>query len=104
MSSVEHSTVVPPRPRRRWLRWLGRAVLVLVAVVVVALLAGGLWLRSQLRGSLPRVEGRVGVDGLEAPVSIARDDLGVVTVSGASRADVAYGLGFVHAQDRLWQM
>lgn len=104
MSVSEQPAAAPSRPRRRWLRWLGRAILIVVAVVVVALLVGGLWLRSQLRGSLPLVEGEVVVAGLGAPVTIGRDDLGVVTVSGASRADVAYGLGFAHAQDRMLQM
>ncbi len=42
--------------------------------------------------------------GLTAPVTIERDALGVPTVRGRTRADVARALGFVHAQDRFFQM
>src|SRR5262249_26235905 len=42
--------------------------------------------------------------GLAAPVTVERDDLGVPTIRGSSRLDVARGLGFVHAQDRFFQM
>ena len=54
--------------------------------------------------SLPRLEGELQVDGLEYPVEIARDDLGIPTLRGESRLDVAFATGFVHAQDRFFQM
>ena len=37
-------------------------------------------------------------------MTVAREALGAPTISGASRLDVAYATGFVHGQDRLWQM
>ncbi len=57
-----------------------------------------------LRDSLPRLQGTVRVAGLSAPVSIERDALGVPTLTAANRADLAYGLGFVHGQDRFFEM
>src|SRR5262245_33194218 len=42
--------------------------------------------------------------GLGAPVTIARDSLGTPTIEAANRADLAYGTGFAHAQDRFFQM
>ena len=71
------------------------------ALLVVA---GGVYVRSQLRASLPRVEGEATIAGLDRPVRVDRDALGVPTMVGESREDVARALGFVHAQDRFFQM
>jgi len=73
---------------------------VLVALVLLA--AGGFYL--YLRTSLPQAEGRVVVSGPKAVVHIARDADGVPTIVAASDDDAAFGLGFAHAQDRLFQM
>ncbi len=76
---------------------LGAALLLAMLVAAV----GG-WLA--LRGSLPPEDGRRGAAGLGAPLTIERDAAGVVTVTGKNRADLAFGLGYAHAQDRLFQM
>jgi penicillin amidase len=57
-----------------------------------------------MRASLPRLDGTYPGSQLSAPVTIVRDALGVPTLSGKSRADVAYATGFAHAQDRFFQM
>jgi penicillin amidase len=44
------------------------------------------------------------VCGIEARVTVERDRAGIALVSGRSRGDVAFGLGFVHAQERFFQM
>ncbi|HZF09457.1 MAG TPA: penicillin acylase family protein [Thermoanaerobaculia bacterium] len=98
--AVPESIAPAPRPRRV----LRRIGLVLVVLVVVALLVGGLWLRSRMQASLPQVEGTRALPGLAAAVTIERDALGVPTVRGANRLDVARGLGFLHAQERFFQM
>ena len=85
------------RPLFRILR-LGFSLL--VGLLLVALLAG--WLA--LRASLPQLEGEITVAGLTAPVSIERDALGVPVIRGATREDVARATGYVHAQDRWFQM
>ncbi|MGE0258616.1 MAG: penicillin acylase family protein [Alphaproteobacteria bacterium] len=74
---------------------VGFLILLLVAV-------GGFYL--YLRSSLPQVEGRITVQGLGAPVTIARDADGVPLIAARDDADAAFGLGFAHAQDRLFQM
>lgn len=81
----------------RWLaRLIGLAIaLALVAVAVVwALLAGG----------IPDYGRRFEVEGITGRVAILRDVNAVPHVRGATDADVFFGLGFAHAQDRLWQM
>lgn len=78
-------------------------VSVLSVLLLLAVLAGGaLWWR--MRSSLPVLDGRLPLAGLSAPVQIGRDALGVPTITGASRPDVARATGFVHAQDRFFQM
>lgn len=86
--------------RRRLLYFL----LGFVILFGVSVLGGGLWLRHQLRASLPRLDGTLALAGLTAPVSVDRDRLGIPTVTAATRADAARALGFLHAQDRFFQM
>ena len=52
----------------------------------------------------PRVDGRVAARGLREPVRIVRDRFGVPHVYAATEAAAIYGQGFVHAQDRLFQI
>lgn len=75
-----------------------------VSVLVLLLLIGVAWFYFHLRASLPQLEGTARVSGLSAAVTVARDASGVPTIAGANRADVARALGFVHAQDRFFQM
>ncbi len=80
--------------------YLKRAALALLAVLVLVVVAGYLTLRA----SLPRVDGELKLQGLSAPVVIERDTAGVPTVHGANQADVTRALGFLHAQERYFQM
>lgn len=75
----------------------------LLAGVVTAVIAAGLGF-VYLKSSLPQVAGRIAVPGLEQPVSIVRDGFGIPRISAASEHDAYFALGWVHAQDRLWQM
>jgi penicillin amidase len=86
------------------MRVIGRILLALLVIVAVGAVAGGCYVRAQLRGSLPQLEGSASVRGLTAPATVTRDALGVPTITGATREDVARALGFVHAQDRFFQM
>ncbi len=57
-----------------------------------------------LRRSLPLVAGQVALAGLSAPVDIVRDADAIPHIFASTKADALFGLGYVHAQDRLWQM
>lgn len=77
------------------------ALLVVVLVLLVAVPVGAyLWLRT----SLPQTSGAVRVSGLDGPVEIVRDRWGVPHIFAGTDHDAFFGLGYVHAQDRLWQM
>lgn len=72
-------------------------------MAVVAAVAGAvLW--GVLRASLPRTTGRIAVLGPVREVAISRDSLGIPVIAGSSREDVAFATGFVHAQERFFQM
>ncbi|SFC52600.1 penicillin acylase family protein [Massilia yuzhufengensis] len=86
--------------QRRWKTWALRGVAGLAAFVLLALAASYLYLRA----SLPQLDGERRVAGLDGAVTVERDAGGVPQISGASRADVAYATGFVHAQERFFQM
>ena len=92
------------RPRRSAGFHILRALVVLVVVLGVIALTFGLWLHGRLKASLPQLDGERGVAGLAATVEIERDDLGVPTIHAANRLDAARALGFLHAQDRFFQM
>lgn len=63
---------------------------------------GGLtWLG---RKRLPKIDGRIQINGLSKPVEIIRDRWGVPHIYAQNDADLFFAQGFVHAQDRLWQM
>lgn len=57
-----------------------------------------------LRQSLPLLDGALVAEALKNPVHLERDGQGIVEIKGESKADIAYGLGFAHAQDRFFQM
>ena len=67
-----------------------------------SVLRGGLTFLSKRR--LPQIAGLLTVPGLGAPVEIIRDRWGIPHIYAASTHDVFFAQGFVHAQDRLWQM
>ncbi len=72
----------------------------LTGLAAVGGLGGTLW----LRGSLPQTSGEIRIEGLAAPVEVLRDADGLVTLRAGSDLDAYRALGFVHAQERLWQM
>jgi penicillin amidase len=74
----------------------------LAGLLLVIAASVGIWFT--LRASLPRLDGVVALGGLEGPVSAHRDPSGVVTLNGRSRADLARATGFIHAQERFFQM
>ncbi len=57
-----------------------------------------------VRGSLAQLDGEVSIPGLSAPTSIERDSLGVVTIHAANEIDAARALGYVHGQERFFEM
>jgi penicillin amidase len=69
------------------------------------LLISALWRKLFNHGSSKRdAPRRLRVSGIAQSVSIGRDEIGVPHIYAGSEGDLAFGLGFAMAQDRLWQM
>ena len=91
-------------------KWTRRVVVALLALLVIAVLGAFLWVRGQLTASLPVLDGEDIVDGLHAPLTVERDALGIPTIRASgddgagNRLDIAAATGYLHAQERFFQM
>ncbi|HLE83502.1 MAG TPA: penicillin acylase family protein [Thermoanaerobaculia bacterium] len=86
--------------RKLWQRLVKWTALALALVVV----AGALALAWMVRRPWPEVDGEVALAGLRAPVEVIRDRWGVPHLYAETERDLFLAQGYVHAQDRLWQM
>ncbi|HAH11380.1 MAG TPA: penicillin acylase family protein [Alphaproteobacteria bacterium] len=82
------------------LKWLGLGLAALV-VALAGIFAG---VALYLRGSVPQLNDDVTVSGIGDTVRVTRDRYGIPHIEAESLADALFGLGFVHGQDRLWQL
>jgi len=85
----------------RWFKGLAVGAAGLVAVLAVGGIGAYTWYRD---ASQPEVAGTLKLPGLHDRVTIVRDRNAVPHIRAANALDAYYALGFVHAQDRLWQM
>ncbi len=76
-------------------------VLILVVALVVIAAAAGVVL---VRRTFPQEKGAIHVAGLDNQVEIYRDEWGIPTIYAHTAHDLFFAQGYVHAQDRLWQM
>src|SRR5205809_161915 len=77
------------------LKWVWRAIVALVLLIVLAF-GGGY---AYLRRSLPQMDGTITVTGLSGPVDIIRDRESITHVFGVTRLDTFYGLGYARGRD-----
>jgi len=91
------------RPRRSWLRPRTLVPVVLAGLLVTALVLG-LAGFTALRRPLPRHDGELRLAGLSAPVTVHRDRYGIPHVYAATMDDLFRAQGYLHAQDRFWEM
>src|SRR5262249_50565972 len=92
--------IAPSKPRARRLPLLRIVVIILLAAVSFIAVTYYRWTRSPL----PQLDGEVRLNGLHAPVSIARDKWGVPHITASTPEDAFFAQGYAIAQDRLWQM
>jgi penicillin amidase len=96
----EEPAVKPPRRRRRSVR-IGQWTLAVLLVLVVVAGLGGVW---TVRDSFPEYGGKVTINGLSAPVTVYHDDHGIPQVYARSTDDLFTAQGYLHAQERFWEM
>jgi penicillin amidase len=86
---------------KRSLRVAGKVLLIGIPSLILILVLVSAWL---VRRSWPQEDGTAAVRGLSAPVEVVRDGWGVPHLYAKSERDLFFAQGYVHAQDRLWQM
>jgi len=85
-----------PKIRRIFLR----IILAVVGLLLVVFFVGSF----SLRGSRPQLDGKAKLEGLSQEVVINRDAQGIPTIQAQNRLDAARALGYLHAQERFFQM
>ncbi len=81
-------------------KWLKRGLVLILVLLLLAMAI--LW--YLLRGSLAKLDGEISIPNLSAPVEIERDALGTVTIHAENETDMARTLGYIHAQERFFEM
>jgi penicillin G amidase len=97
---LNDASIPPPTGRSTLWRWLRRGL----AGLVLLLLAAVAVLVIVLRLTVPSTSGKLAIAGLGAPVDISFDSEAVPHVFAETPEDAYRALGFLHAQNRLWQM
>lgn len=78
--------------------------LCIVGFLLLVVIAAIAWVNHRINGSLPILDGEIAFTGLTNDVTVERDDAGMPTITAKTRADAAFALGFLHGQDRFFQM
>jgi penicillin amidase len=84
--------------------------LIVIGILGLVLTAGGAYyFKNYLPNtvapkSFPQVDGEIQLEGLSAPVDIYRDTMGIPHIYASTSHDLFFAQGYVHAQDRFWQM
>ena len=97
------SASAPGKQRGRW-RWLRRTFVGLLVLILGVALLATLATAWAIRRPFPVTSGVLVVGGLEQPVTVQRDAWGIPSVYASTSHDLFFGQGYVHAQDRFWEM
>ena len=88
---------------------VGRILVGLLIFVVIAGASGAFYFMSYLPNtvapkSFPQIDGEIQVEGLDAQVDVYRDKMGIPHIYATTTHDLFFTQGYIHAQDRFWQM
>lgn len=81
-----------------------RIIISLLLISSLLIASGATWIYSQIDSALPILEGKETVFGLKKSAVIERDEQGIATIKASNRFDIAVATGFIHAQERFFQM
>ncbi|WP_313355848.1 penicillin acylase family protein [Microbacterium sp.] len=83
---------------------IGRIAFLVLAAIVVIAVAAAFFLTWTIQRSFPQTSGELSLNGLDESVTVERDDRGIPTITASSAEDLLFAQGFVHAQDRFFEM
>jgi len=90
-------------------RFLRRITIGALIIAILVVAGGAYYFKSYLPNtvaprSFPQIDGEINVDGLDGAVDIYRDKMGIPHIYVTNLHDLFFAQGYVHAQDRFWQM
>jgi len=90
-------------------KFLGRGLMLIVILALIVASGGLFYFKSYLpntvaQKSFPQIDGEIQLDGLDGAVDIYRDGMGIPHIYASTTHDLFFAQGYVHAQDRFWQM
>ncbi|MDR2999014.1 MAG: penicillin acylase family protein, partial [Microbacterium sp.] len=100
MSTETPASAVRPSAGVRF----GRALFVIVAIILVIATAAAFFLAWTAQRSFPQTDGQTSLKGLQSKVLVQRDDRGIPTITADSTDDLFFAEGYTHAQDRFFEM
>src|SRR6185503_16654913 len=88
---------------------LKRGGMGLLAILILLGGGAGYYFKSYLPNSVapksfPQINGEIQLAGLDGPVDVYRDQMGIPHIYASTQHDLFFAQGYVHAQDRFWQM
>ena len=94
---------------RRVGNFLKRGLIVVVMLAIVLAAGGAYYFKSYLPNtvaprSFPQTDGEIALESLDGPVDIYRDEIGIPHIYATTSHDLFFAQGYVHAQERFWQM
>jgi penicillin G amidase len=76
----------------------------LLGLVVIALIAGVVTIQSVKHAAIPKYKGEITLSGISGEVTVCRDERGMPHIYAKDEHDLYFAVGYVMAQERLWQM
>ena len=86
------------------MKHLKNTLLVIFFILLLVFASLSTWVYSQIDSALPQLEGKRTLYGLSTSATIERDQQGIATIKADNRLDLAIATGFIHAQERFFQM
>lgn len=86
------------------MRRLGKVLGIIGIVLLVLVVVGATFVAWTVRRSFPQTSGEISLAGLSAPVDVLRDERGIPHLYADTPDDLFFAQGYVHAQDRFWEM
>ena len=86
------------------MKLLKSILLSLLALVIIAVIAGFILISGIKKGALPKYDGELSVKGLSNEVTVYRDERGMPHIYAENEHDLYFAVGYVMAQERLWFM
>ena len=91
-------------PGEEEMKILGRIALILLGLVLVILIISIVAGFTAVRRPFPQTDGEITLDGPKGTIHIYRDEFGIPHIYANNQDDLFFAQGYVHAQDRFWQM